>query len=87
MDNIGRYIVRHAAGRYWIIDIEQSGIPYKKPIIINSVGAFIWEKYSAGLKDSEIAALISNECGISHMEALNDIKAFMEQLEKQGIEF
>ncbi len=87
MNNISRYIIRHAAGRYWLIDIEQPGIPYKRPIVINSVGAFIWEKYREGLKDSEIAALISSECGISHMEALNDIKAFMEQLEKQGIEF
>lgn len=82
-----RYIIRHAAGRYWLIDIKQAGMPYKKPIIINSAGAFIWEKYRVGLKVDEIAALISNECGISQMEALNDIKAFMEQLEKQGVEF
>ena len=86
MDDYSRYIIRHAAGRYWLIDIKQSPIPYKKPVVINSIGAFIWEKHRAGLKSDEIAALISSECGISHMEALNDIKEFMKQLEEQGIE-
>ena len=36
-----RYQLRHAAGRYWLLDMQQEGLVYHKPIELNECAAFI----------------------------------------------
>ena len=37
-----RYQIRQAAGMYWLLDMEQPGIPYRQPVLLNETGAAFW---------------------------------------------
>lgn len=76
----GRYQLRKAAGRYWFLDMEQPGSPYKPPVVINECGAFIWQCCEKGLSGESIAGLLSDEYGIPEEEALQDVLQFLNQL-------
>lgn len=38
------YQLRHAAGRYWLLDMQQEGLDYRKPVVLNECAAFIWKR-------------------------------------------
>ena len=44
-----RYQLRRAAGRYWLLDMEQEGVPYRRPLCMNEMGAAVWELLVRGL--------------------------------------
>lgn len=77
-----RYQLRYAAGLYWLLDMEQEGVPYKKPLTINSVGAYIWQLLVNGGKQEDIAEKLSEEYQVDREEALRDISCFLKQLEQ-----
>lgn len=79
------YQLRHAAGLYWLIDTEQPGIPYKKPIPMNDVGAEIWKLLAQGMIQEQIADILSKQYSISKAEAVQDMEQFIKQLEDQGV--
>lgn len=80
-----RYQLRKAAGRYWLIDMEQPGFPYKPPVVINEGGAFIWQGLTEGLSVTCITEKFCTEYNIPSEEAYQDIIQFIDQLEEQGI--
>ncbi len=79
------YQLRHAAGRYWLLNMSQKGIPYQAPIALNSVGAEIWTRLADNMEISQIAEEVSALYQISLDEAVSDVREFMVQLEKQGV--
>ena len=81
-----RYKLRKAAGRYWLLDMEQPGFPYKLPVVINEGGAFIWQFLAEGLSVTCIAEKLAMEYGIPEEEAWQDIIQFISQLKEQGID-
>lgn len=81
----GRYQLRKAAGRYWLLNMEQPGFPYKQPVVINEAGAFIWQNLADGLSVTCIAEKLGKEYNIPEEEAHQDIMQFMNQLEGQRI--
>lgn len=82
-----RYQLRFAAGQYWILDMEQAGIPYKKPLMVNEIGAGIWEMGSKGMGREEIAECLCREYHAGRQEVLEDIDRFRKQLETAGYSF
>ena len=40
--NPDRFVLRKAGGLYWLLDTEQEGPEYKRPVAINAVGADIY---------------------------------------------
>lgn len=80
-----RYQLRYAAGLYWLLDMEQTGEEYVRPVTMNECGAYIWQNYTESVSETEIAEMLHQRYGISAEEALRDIKEFIEQLQKQGI--
>ena len=82
-----RYQLRYAAGLYWLLDMEQTGSTYKKPVTMNECGAYIWQNYIESVSEQEIASMLHARYGISSEEALEDIREFIKQLQKQGISF
>ena len=80
-----RYQLRCAAGEYWLLDMEQQGNVYRKPFMMNAVGAFIWKQLEEGSTREKIAMLLSDEYGVDREEALADIKQFCGQLAAEGI--
>lgn len=80
-----RYQLRYAAGIYWLLDMEQPGVPYHKPVPMNETGAHIWKMHEKGMNLKEIADRVSREHGVSGDDVEKDIQLFVAQLEKDGI--
>lgn len=81
----GRYSLRYAAGQYWLLDLEQKGIPYKPPVSLNDVGAQMWSMLQEGISTEQMAEVLCKEYDIDKKEIHEDILLFQEQLKKQGI--
>lgn len=75
-----KYRLRRVAGMYWLINVEQPGLPYEKPIALNQTGAMICGMLEEGAGAEEIAEAMSVSYGISVPAARDDIKQFVEQL-------
>ncbi|MCC8137166.1 MAG: PqqD family protein [Clostridiales bacterium] len=80
-----RYQLRHAAGLSWLLDMEQPGVPYVKPVPVNEMGAEIWELHRKGKSVDEIVSWLCASCGISPEQASADVTEFLEMLKAHGI--
>lgn len=79
-DRERRWLLREAAGIYWLIDTAQAGLPYRPPLKLNETGARIWRLLDSGLTAEEAAARIAAEEGVPSGEILGDVLAFEKQL-------
>lgn len=79
-----RYQLRQAAGVYWLIDMEQTGVPFVKPVPVNEMGAGIW-KLLNGVQEDQVAEILCREYGIGREQAVQDVKHFLKDLKKHGI--
>lgn len=79
------YQLRYAAGIYWLIDIEQPGVPYRKPVPLNSLGGDIWKRYITGMRQTDIASEIAEKYGVPMEQVSADIDNFLMQLSDMGI--
>lgn len=80
-----RYQLRQAAGKYWLLDMEQSAGKYVAPVAMNETGALILENFWEENDPSKAAKVLSETYEISLEEALEDVNAFLGQLRKKGI--
>ena len=84
--NMENYQLRYAAGQYWLLDMQQTGMPYKCPMSMNSMGAEIWRMLERGLSCEEIATDFSKEYDVAEEEMREDIIQFKKQLILYGVE-
>jgi|BioPla2DNA2_1021312.scaffolds.fasta_scaffold00965_7 hypothetical protein len=80
-----RYLIRYAAGMYWIIKTNQQK-EYTKPIATNECGALIWQGIENGSGVEELSVLLQKSFGIGTEEALEDVASFISQLTENGME-
>lgn len=80
-----KYQIRHAGGRYWLLDMEQSGLNYKASLSLNESAGFIYERLVQGKDVWQIAEDMSVNFGIGKKEAIADIDEFIRQMVKKGI--
>lgn len=73
-------VLRKVAGEYWLIDISQKTIKYKKPLQINEVGAQIYTLYAKGKSCDDIVDLLSNDYKVEKLALENDVKAFLNKI-------
>lgn len=83
---MGRYQLRYAAGAYWLLDMAQSGHPYKQPLAMNECGAYIIRQLQEGALPGRLAQSFAKRYGISERQATKDVGAFLAQLEREQIE-
>lgn len=83
--DLSSYQLRYAAGIYWLLDMSQSGIPYRKPLALNEVGARIWSLYAQGGGEDEIAEELCAEYRVERDLILEDMAQFRSRLEQYGI--
>ena len=83
---VGRYQLRHAAGLYWLIDMEQSGGAYINPIPLNDSGAKLWRMLESGVSQEEICRRLCAEHEISMEQARVDVRDFIEQLQAMHVD-
>lgn len=81
-----RYHLRYAAGQYWLLDTWQKGVPYKRPLTMNEVGADIWRMIEQGCSRVQIVDVLSREYQISREVVEQDLVQFQAQLAEFGIE-
>ncbi len=78
------YQLRFAAGGYWILDMGQEGVPYKKPLSVNEIGADIWKMMEQGMERDEIADRLCREYGAEREIVMEDIEHFQKKLREFG---
>lgn len=81
-----RYQLRYAAGTYWLLDTWQEGVPYRKPLAMNEVGADIWRMMEQGCSRKQIVDALSQEYQISRKVVEQDVDQFQAHLANYGIE-
>lgn len=81
-----KYQLRYAAGLYWLIDMEQSGVPYISPVPLNEVGSKIWELIDRELSIAEICEQLSSIYAIPLAQAQKDVSDFIDQLRSKHID-
>lgn len=81
-----RYQLRYAAGKYWLLDTEQEGVPYKRPLAMNEVGARIWEMTARGFDREQIVESLCAEYQAERELVEPDVEQFLKQLADYGVE-
>lgn len=85
-DRIGhKYQLRHAAGLYWLLDMEQSDTAYIDPIPLNEGGAQIWKLLERNMPQAEICKWLCENYRLSPEEAENDLRDFIAQLQMKHV--
>lgn len=80
-----RYQLRYAAGRYWLLDMEQEGIPYVRPLMTNEAGACIWKMVEQGFDREQIVESLCQEYSVEREVAAADVEQFLRLLETDGV--
>lgn len=80
-----RYQLRYAAGQYWLLDTWQEGVPYRRPLTMNEVGADIWHMMEQGCSREQIVDALSREYQTSRDVVEQDLDQFRAQLAEFGI--
>ena len=83
---VGRYQLRHAAGLYWLIDMEPAGGTYVSPVPLNDGGAKLWHMLARGASQAEICRQLCAEYDISEEQAQVDVRDFIEQLQTMHVD-
>lgn len=79
------YQLRHAAGMYWLLDMKQEGLTYKKPLCLNEGGAYIWERIQEGMSKEQIVQHLVAEFDLFEIDARQDVDLFYGQLQQHQI--
>lgn len=80
MNNDQKYMLRYAAGIYWLVKMNQQEAVYEAPMTMNDCGAMLWKGLMEGLTTKELSVVLQKEYGIDSKEAMTDINQFMEKL-------
>ena len=84
-ENYPGFVLRNAAGLWFLLDMSKPSVPFKKPLVLNEAGASVWTKIQSGQTLDAISETVSLECGIPRNEADADISAFCEKLKAFGV--
>ena len=86
MEGKQKYQLRHAAGSYWLLDMEQKDGTNHAPVAVNETGAMILEHYFRTKDPTEVAGVLRDIYEIEFKEALQDVNDFLSQIRRQGVE-
>jgi len=79
-----RFVLRKAAGYYWLLDLEQDIGSYKKPLVMNVTGAEIFELLEQGKNNLQIAEILVGRYSSKPEDVLRDILSFELRLKEFG---
>lgn len=81
-----RYQLREAAGHFYLLDMEQSGVPYKRPMELNSIGAEIWQMMVDSHTTEQIIKELACEYRVNAGDIREDVLQFQRSLITYGVE-
>ena len=79
-----RFQLRHAAGLYWLLDMEQDAGSYKKPLAMNEMGAEIFKLMQDGKTNLQIAEILMGRYSSKPEDIRKDITGFEMHLKNFG---
>ncbi len=79
-----RFQLRHAAGVYWLLDMEQEIGEYKEPLIMNETGAEIFKLLRDGKNEDEITKILADRYSSKPEDVQRDIAGFEMHLREFG---
>ena len=82
-----RYQLRCAAGKYWLLDMEQDGETYRPPLMLNESGAYIFRQYMAGNTADKIAEELATMYGGTADDMRTDVMQFIRQMDLVNDEY
>lgn len=81
----GTYTLRHIAGEYLAIPINNEAGDDANIVILNPVSQIIWGKLETGATFNEILDEVMKEFNVEKDEATTDIKEFLNGLEQANL--
>ena len=78
------FIFKEVGGEYMMVPLANGNVNMSKIINLNETGAYIVKKLKEEDNIDYVARKMTEEYDVSYDEALNDIKEFIELLEKRG---
>ena len=84
-DNYCGYQLRYAGGRYYLLDMGQLGVPYKRPMELNDIGAQIWQMLAEGYTGDVIAERLASEYNAKVEDVRKDVLQFQKSLLTYGV--
>jgi len=79
------YQLRYAAGKYFLLNMKQKGIPYEKPLQLNAIAADLWNLFLEGNTEEQTVTFMVQKYGVSTEEIRQDIQVFCGQMSELGI--
>lgn len=79
------FVLRKTAGMWVLLDVRESAVPCREPLIINGIGAEIFAKLKEGSCISDIIKEIAAEYDSEQETVKEDVEAFVNELRKFGV--
>jgi len=80
-----QYQLRYAAGRFYLLDMEQTGVPYKRPMEMNAIGTEIWKMLVEGYTTEQIVHKLASEYEADAEDIGEDVLQFQKSLIMYGV--
>ena len=77
--------MKQIADEYIVIPRGSEALNFNATVVFNETGAFLWNKMAAFTDAETLAAALAEKYGIDTATALEDTKAFLEKMEKNGM--
>ncbi len=81
-----QYQLRYAAGRFYLLDMKQLGVPYKRPMELNHIGAEIWQMMMEGFTIEQVVQKLAEEYEADAADVREDVLQFQKSLTMYGVE-
>lgn len=79
------FVLRCITGEKILVPVGKTAIDINGLVVLNEVGAFIWERIPQAADEQAIVDMILEEYDVSREEAAADAAAFLDKLRKLDI--
>lgn len=78
-----KFQIRQAGGMHWLIGINPQNGEIRPAILLNEIGAYIWEQKQRGCTVCEIAEGIAEQWDVTQEKAEADTQKFLQHLNEK----
>ncbi|HOQ07044.1 MAG TPA: PqqD family protein [Clostridiales bacterium] len=79
------FLLRKLAGQWVVVPIGQNAADFSCILMLSESGARLWERLSEGADDEGLVKVLLDTYDIDEETARNDVREFIENVEKQGL--
>lgn len=79
------FLLRKLAGQWVVVPIGQNVADFSNILMLSESGARLWEKLSEGTDEEHLVKVLLDTYEIDEETARQDVKEFIEKVEKQRL--